>query len=47
MGYEDKHRIFLQGIMTRGIINVEEVKKLYEIAHKRCGSKRQFCFVNS
>ncbi len=31
--YGNRHRVFLQGIMSRGIMNVDEVKKLYLVAH--------------
>lgn len=35
--YSDQHRIFLQGFMCRGILNLQEVIDLYTIARKRCG----------
>ncbi len=31
--FGNRHRVFLQGIMSRGIMNVDEVKKLYLVAH--------------
>ena len=34
--YSDEHRIFLQGIMARGILNAEEVHTLLKMACRRC-----------
>lgn len=34
--YSDEHRIFVQGIMTRGILNSEEVYSLLDMACRRC-----------
>lgn len=34
--YSDEHRIFLQGIMARGILNAEEVHTLLNMACRRC-----------
>ena len=33
--YSDKHRIFLQGIMCKGILDQKEVRNLYKIAMAR------------
>lgn len=35
--YSDEHRIFLQGIMARGILNAEDVHMLLKMACRRCG----------
>ena len=34
--YSDEHRIFLQGIMSKGILNAEEVHSLLRMACGRC-----------
>ena len=37
--YGKKHRIFLQGIMSRGIMDFEAVKTLFSIAHAKVGEE--------
>ena len=37
--YSDKHRIFLQGIMCKGILDQKEVRNLFEIAMARVEGK--------
>jgi hypothetical protein len=39
--YGDEHRIFLQGIMTRGILSHQEVLKLFATATDRCKGRRK------
>ena len=36
---EDEHRLFLQGLMCRGILNSKEVNSLHERCLKVCGIK--------
>jgi len=35
--YEDEHRIFVQGIMCKGVLNSKEVNLLHEKALRKCG----------
>ena len=35
--YGDQHRIFLQGMLTRGMVNSRELHELHDISLTRCG----------
>jgi hypothetical protein len=37
--YGKPHRMFIQAMLTRGIIASGELKKLFELIMKRCGVK--------
>ena len=36
MKYEDEHRLFLQGIMSRGMMGFDETFKLFKLICERC-----------
>ena len=40
-GYGDEHRIFVQGIMCKGVLKSSEVRDLYRLAMKRCRGQCQ------
>jgi hypothetical protein len=37
--YGKPHRMFIQAMLTRGIIPSSELKKLFELIMKRCGGE--------
>ena len=43
MVYSDEHRIFLQGIMSKGILKGQEVTALMKTAYLRCDGEELMC----
>jgi hypothetical protein len=43
--YGKEHQIFLQGLMSKGIMSYSEVLELYELAHKRNNGKPMIIII--